>query len=98
VFQFGQSQQFQHRSDAIGEPPATSPSSPRDENPPLARAMREGRVVRLRARSAAPLEIHPVRLALGPAGWSVTCARTGASHPLDQADDINISGLRFRPV
>lgn len=58
----------------------------------LALAVREGRLVVLRARDAAQT-VHPVHLALTQ-DWILTCARAG---PIRRADwgDIQISARRF---
>lgn len=57
----------------------------------LANAVRERRVVRIRARSHEPLVIHPVALVRNGAEWLVRDQLTGASHSLHDCDDINIS-------
>jgi len=79
------------------------PRRPPPEDPriaPLARAIREGRRVRIRARSRSPRTIHPVALTLGPRGWAVVDAL--APDPpiaLDACEDLNISALKFeRPA
>lgn len=77
------------------------PHAPRppadDRRSALAMAVRDGRRLRLRAKSAAPVTVHPVALELRAAGWVLVCA-SGARH--DEADwgDINISARRFDPA
>ena len=62
----------------------------------LAAAIRDGVVVRLRARSRAPLEVHPTALIASPDGWRLVDARDeGAPVPQGDWGDINISARRF---
>lgn len=62
----------------------------------LADAIRGRRIVRVRARSRTPQEIHPIALVAGEAGWRVVDQRSGgASIPLDDCGDLNISALSF---
>ncbi len=63
--------------------------------PAIAAAIRGRQKVYLRARSATPLEVHPLALTHDANGWSVVDARTSA--PIGMADwhDINISSLQF---
>lgn len=64
---------------------------------PLSAAIREGRRVRIRARSASPRTVHPSALILGPGGWAL-CDQLEPDTPipLEDCEDINISSLRFR--
>ncbi|MBK8084233.1 MAG: hypothetical protein IPK28_10645 [Devosia sp.] len=61
----------------------------------MAAAVRERRKVRLAARSATPLEVHPVALQYGEDGWAVFDARTLAAMPIAAWQDVNISRLDF---
>jgi len=64
----------------------------------LAQAIRDHRVVRLRARSRAPQKIHPIKLEVGPNGWTVTCARDPKTPITMRAwGDLNISAHQFSP-
>lgn len=76
---------------------ATGPAEPDPRLPALAIAVRDGQVIRIRARSAAPQEVHPRRLEYGPQGWTLVCARSGQSLALADLGDINISARRFAP-
>lgn len=69
--------------------------SPDPRRAALATAIRHRRIVRLAARSVAPVEICPVTLILGPQGWAVQDGRSGRI--LDEADwgDINVSARQF---
>ncbi|MEJ6392862.1 HTH domain-containing protein [Gymnodinialimonas sp. 2305UL16-5] len=62
----------------------------------LAEAIRERRIVRLRARSATPLDSHPARLSFDSGGWILHDARIGIA-PVPQPDwgDLNISSRRY---
>jgi predicted DNA-binding transcriptional regulator YafY len=62
----------------------------------LADAVRKAQVVRIRARSHEPREVHPVGLICGPAGWLVVDALDPAPIPLAACGDINISARSFR--
>ncbi|MBK7863841.1 MAG: HTH domain-containing protein [Archangiaceae bacterium] len=63
---------------------------------PLAKAVRERRKVRIRARSVAPQTIHPVALVLGPQGWLVEDGlQPGRRLRLADCGDLNISALQF---
>ena len=70
-----------------------------DDDPrlaPLAKAVREGRRVTIRARSRAPRTIHPVALVLVGRRWSVVDGQSPRSPiALEDCDDLNISALRF---
>lgn len=73
---------------------AAAPDDPRIE--PLAQAIRQGRRVRIRSRSASPRTVHPVALILGADGWSLVDAlQPEQPIPLEEWEDINISALRF---
>ena len=61
----------------------------------LARAVRDGRSVRIRTHMPEERVIHPTALTLGSQGWAVTDARTGDTIRLDDCGDINISALSF---
>jgi predicted DNA-binding transcriptional regulator YafY len=63
--------------------------------PALAKAVREGLIVRIQARSAGVRTIHPIGLTLGNSGWSVIDARGGGPLLLMACGDINISAKRF---
>lgn len=60
-------------------------------------AIRERRIVRLRARTPVPQVVHPVRLEAGPAGWAIVDAREPQTL-IPQADwsDVNVSALTFQ--
>lgn len=60
----------------------------------LALAVREGRIVRLRAQAAQPVLVHPVALELSPSGWVLVTA-TGARHAEAEWGAVNISARRF---
>ncbi len=72
------------------DPPPPSMTDPR--LPALADAVRQGRVVRINARSKAPRTIHPVGLVLRGDDWFVLDGLCG-DEPigLDLCGDINIS-------
>jgi len=62
----------------------------------LAAAIRDGVVVRLRARSRAPREVHPTALIATAQGWRLVDARDeDATIPLADWGDLNISARRF---
>lgn len=64
--------------------------------PALAAAVRERRIVRIRAFSPDERIVHPVALVCGPGGWSIEDALEVATPvPLDACGDINISARRF---
>jgi predicted DNA-binding transcriptional regulator YafY len=71
-----------------------------DENDPrvaaLADAVRNAQVVRIRARSRSPREVHPIELIRAADGWLVVDARDPTPIPLAACGDINISARRFR--
>lgn len=60
----------------------------------LAMAIRHGHILRLRAKSATPVIVHPVALELRAAGWVLLCA-SGARHSEADWGDVNISARRF---
>lgn len=62
----------------------------------LAEAVRNAQIVRIRARSRLPREVHPVGLTCGPDGWLVVDALDRAPIPLAECGDINISARTFR--
>ncbi|MBM4780473.1 MAG: HTH domain-containing protein [Archangiaceae bacterium] len=63
----------------------------------LAKAIRQGRRVRIRATSAAPRTVHPIALVHGARGWAVVDELDpGRPIALDACDDLNISAKRFR--
>lgn len=64
----------------------------------VACAVRDGRVVRLNARSGTPRKVHPVCLILGAAGWALVDGLTGLTISERDWGDINISAHLFRPV
>lgn len=75
------------------------PGPPADPDPrvgALAEAVRGRRVVRLDARSASPVVVHPVRLLCAPDGWAIVDART-PDHAVPQRDwhTVNVSARRF---
>lgn len=79
------------------EQPVEAPDDPRIA--PLSQAIRQGRRVKLRSRSAAPRTVHPVALILSAEGWALVDALQPARPiPLDEWEDINISALRFTPT
>jgi hypothetical protein len=51
--------------------------------------------VRLRARSAKPIEVHPVALTHDDEEWCLVDAITASHIPRSQWGDINITGLLF---
>jgi predicted DNA-binding transcriptional regulator YafY len=64
--------------------------------PALAQAIRDGAVVRIKAKSRAPRTVHPVALQLAPDGWSLIDARDSQRPIRDvEVGDINISARRF---
>jgi len=79
-------------------PPAPQPRHPPDaRRAALALAVREGRVVRLAARLAAPVTVHPGALRHGGA-WVLIDARDGAEWSEDSWGDVAISARRFGAV
>jgi predicted DNA-binding transcriptional regulator YafY len=77
--------------------PAAMPDDPR--LPALASAVRERRIVRVRAFQPDERVIHPVALVCAPEGWLVEDARApGHLIPLDACGDINISAKAFAPA
>lgn len=76
--------------------PHAQRAAPDTRRAALAMAVRDGRRVRLRAKSAAPVIVHPVALELRAAGWVLVCA-SGARHDEASWGDINISAHRFDP-
>lgn len=61
----------------------------------LVLAVRERRIVRINARSASPITIHPAALVSSEAGWAVVDHASGAMLPLSDCGDINVSARRF---
>ncbi len=63
----------------------------------LAKAIRRGQRVRVRATSSAPRTVHPIALVHGPRGWAVV-DELDPKHPiaLRDCEDLNISAKRFR--
>ncbi len=57
----------------------------------LAAAIRDGRLVRLRSRSARPLLLRPTALTFGPDGWLLQGAPSAPPIPQDDWGDINIA-------
>jgi predicted DNA-binding transcriptional regulator YafY len=75
-----------------------APLPPADDDPrvaALADAVRNAQIVRIRARSRTPREIHPAGLIRAPDGWLVVDARDPLPIPLATCGDINISARRF---
>ncbi len=62
----------------------------------MAQAVREGRIIRLRSRSAHSQTIHPVALQTGEGDWTVTDSLTDTLISEPDWGDINISARRFR--
>lgn len=63
----------------------------------LAKAIRQGRRVRIKATSSAPRTVHPIALVHGPRGWAVVDELDATRPiPLTDCDDLNISAKRFR--
>ena len=63
----------------------------------LATAVRQARVVRIRATGASPRTIHPVALLCGPRGWAVVDALAPERPlPLAECEDLNVSARSFR--
>lgn len=61
----------------------------------LARAVRERRIVRIRARSKKPRVIHPAALVRTENGWEAFDQLTGDTISLESWGDINISARSF---
>lgn len=61
MLELGLSEQLEHRSDVVGDPPVRA----------LGHAIRRRRVVQLDARSGAPVVVHPVRLLRSRDVWVV---------------------------
>lgn len=61
----------------------------------LARAIKEKRIVRLRARTARPLVVHPAAMSLSEEGWVLIDARDGRAWPESSWADVNVSMRRF---
>jgi predicted DNA-binding transcriptional regulator YafY len=62
----------------------------------LAGAIRDARIVRLRARSPSPRVVHPVQLRFDGAAWALICALSpDAPIPQTEWGDLNISNRRF---
>ncbi len=60
-------------------------------------AIRNAKIVRIRANSRAEREVHPIGLIFGAAGWQIVVEPVGqAPIPLADCDDINISVKSFR--
>lgn len=81
---------------------ASRPADAEDPDPRLpafAAAVRDRRVVRIRAFQPDERVIHPLALVCQPDGWAVVDART-PEHPerLDRCGDINISSKTFAAV
>jgi predicted DNA-binding transcriptional regulator YafY len=80
---------------------AQPPPTAADDDPrlsALAAAVRERRVVRLRAFQPAERTIHPVALVCGPTGWVVEDALVPEMPiPLDACGDLNVSAKTFDP-
>ncbi len=76
-----------------------APAEPVESDPrlaALAMAVREGKIVRIQARSGSPRLIHPAALILRSDGWAVVDARSADGEiPLVECGDINISAKRF---
>lgn len=76
------------------EPPPEAMLDPRLKA--LAEAIRDGRIVRIQARSRSPRTIHPVALVFAGDGWRIEDALSpGDTIALAEAGDINISARRF---
>ena len=62
----------------------------------MAEAVRQGRVVRIRARGPDPRIVHPLGLTLGSDGWEVLDdLDPGASIPVAECGTVNISSRHF---
>ena len=61
----------------------------------MAQALRDCRIVRLQARSAQPVTVHPMALHLSATGWAVQDGLAGTLWPETVWGDINISAKRF---
>ncbi len=76
------------------EPPSNAKLDPRVAA--LVGAIRQRKRVRIRSKSNAPQEIHPVGLTLTGEGWEVQDACPPGRHiPLAECEDINISARTF---
>lgn len=71
---------------------AVGPPDPR--RVALARAVREGRIIRLQATGAAPRAVHPVALRLHREGWALIDIHGEVFQEADWGD-VNISARRF---
>lgn len=63
--------------------------------PALAMAVRNGRIVRINARSRAPQTVHPLALVATVGRVEVADGLSGVRIPLSDCGDINISAKRF---
>ncbi len=75
-----------------------APHTPTDCDPrlpALATAIRQSRIVRIRAFRPDEQVVHPVALAYTGTGWSLDDGLTGTAVPLDTCGDINISSRTF---
>ena len=70
---------------------AAPPDAPDPRIKALAGAIREGRLVRLRVRSANPLILRPTALIFGADGWALQGAPSAPPVPLADWGDINIA-------
>ncbi|MEM9754799.1 MAG: HTH domain-containing protein [Pseudomonadota bacterium] len=62
----------------------------------VAEAVRDRRIIRLRARSSAPQECHPLRLSFDGTSWAVADARAPEVQiPQSDWGDLNISARRY---
>ncbi|MEZ5912669.1 MAG: HTH domain-containing protein [Paracoccaceae bacterium] len=64
----------------------------------LARAVREGRIVRCRVGSAQERIVHPTGLVVAPQGWALLDGLTGEAIAEADWGDLNISAHRFAAV
>jgi predicted DNA-binding transcriptional regulator YafY len=77
--------------------PHTPRPAPDPRRAALAEAIRDSRIIRLRAKSLTPQILLPVALELRPDGW-VLISSTGQRVPEADWGDINISARRFGPA
>ncbi|MEM1238043.1 MAG: HTH domain-containing protein [Pseudomonadota bacterium] len=76
-------------------PMAPSDGDPDPRLPALANAILLRQIVRLQARSPAPLIVHPTRLGFDGTDWFLDCQQAGQTVPRIDWGDMNISSKRF---
>lgn len=77
---------------------AVDPSPSADPRlPALAQAVRQSRIVRVRAFGPGERVVHPVALVCQRGGWLVEDELTASTIPLVECGDINVSARTFAP-